>query len=83
MAKKVNGYLLTEKVRHKYLVKVRSFSSATVRYMVDHVKPTLQNDKLDHAILHTGTNDLRSQKKSSQIAKSIIDLAMSLTNDGK
>ena len=83
MVKKVNGYLLTKKVRHKYLVKVRSFSGATVRCMADHVKPTLQNDKPDHVILHTGTNDLRSEKKLSQIAKSIIDLAMSLTNDGK
>ena len=82
MVKKVNGYLLTKKVWHKYHVKVQSFSGATVSCMVEHVKPTLWNDKLDHMILHTRINDLRSEKKSNQIAKSLIDLAMSLTSDG-
>ena len=28
MVKKLNGYLLTKKVRHKFLVKVRPFSGA-------------------------------------------------------
>ena len=28
MVKKLNGYLLTRKIRHKHLVKVRSFSGA-------------------------------------------------------
>ena len=82
MVKKLNGYLLTKKVRHKFLVKVRPFSGAKVSCMVDHVKPTLRDDKPDHIILHTGTNDLRSEKTSSNIAKSIIDLAMSLKSSG-
>ena len=82
MVKKLNGYLLTRKVRHKFLVKVRPFSGAKVSCMVDHVKPTLRDDKPDHIILHTGTNDLRSEKTSSNIAKSIVDLAMSLKSSG-
>ena len=82
MVKKLNGYLLTKKVRHKFLVKVRPFSGAKVSCMVDHVKPTLRDDKPGHIILHTGTNDLRSEKTSSNIAKSIIDLAMSLKSSG-
>ena len=41
MVKKVNGFLLTRSTNHKYLVKVRSFSSARVSCMNDHVKPTL------------------------------------------
>ena len=49
--------------------------------MVDHVKPTIRNDKPDHAIMHTGTNDLRSQKTVSQIARSITGLAMSLKDN--
>ena len=40
MVKKLNGYLLTKKVRHKFLVKVRPFSGAKVSCMVDQVKPT-------------------------------------------
>ena len=46
--------------------------------MADHVKQTIRNDKPDHVILHTGTNDLRSEKTRSQIAISITELAMSL-----
>ena len=30
MVKKVNGYLLTRKIRHKHLVKVRSYSGAKI-----------------------------------------------------
>ena len=73
MIKKLNGYFLTRKVRHKYLIKVRSFSGAKVSCMVDHVKPTLRDDKPD-IILHVGTNDPRTEKTASQIAKSIMDL---------
>ena len=50
--------------------------------MVDHVKPTLRDDKSDHIILHVGTNDLRTEKKASQIAKSIMGLTTSLKNNG-
>ena len=42
--------------------------------MVDHVKPTLWDDKPDHIILHARTNDLRTEKTTGQIAKSIMDL---------
>ena len=59
--KKLNGYFLKRKVRHKYLIKVRSFSGAKISCMVDHVKPTLRDDKPDHIILHVGTNDLRTE----------------------
>ena len=70
MIKKLNGYFLTKKVKHKYLIKVRSFSGAKVSCMVDHVKQTLRDYKPDHIILHARTNDLRTEKTSSQIAKS-------------
>ena len=78
MIKKLNGHFLTKKVRHNYLIKVRSFSGAKVSCMVDQVKPTLRDDKPDHIILHAGTNDLRTEKTASQIAKSIMNLTTSL-----
>ena len=78
MIKKLNGYFLTKNVRHKYLIKVRSFSGAKVSCMVDHVKPTLRDDKPDHIILHVGTNDLRTEKTGNQITKSVMDLTTSL-----
>ena len=45
-------------------------------------EPTLRGINPDHIALHTGTNDLRTENTSSQIAKATIDLATSLKNDG-
>ena len=82
MTKKLNGNLLTKKIRHKHFVKVRSFSGAKISCMTDHVKPTLRDINPDHIVLHAGTNDLRTENTASQIAKATIDLAASLKNDG-
>ena len=81
MVKKVNGFFLTKYIKHKYLVKVRSFSSAETRCMHDHVKPTIRDFNPEHIIIHVGTNDLNSEKTASQIASSIIELAASLKNE--
>ena len=72
MVKKLNGFLLTRKLKHKCLVKVRPFSSAKVRCMHDHVKPTVRDFNPDHIILHCGTNDLNFERTVSQITRSII-----------
>ena len=76
MVKKLDGYLLTRRIRHKHLVKVRSFSRTKISCMMDHVKPTLRDINPDHIVLHAGTNDLRTENRASQIAK-----ATSLKND--
>ena len=49
--------------------------------MVDQVKPTIRDDKPDHVILYTGTNDLRSDKIASLIARSNAELTMSLKDN--
>ena len=81
MVKKLNGSLLTRKMNHKCLVKVRPINSAKVRCMHDHVKPTVCDFDPDHFILHCGTNNLNSDRTSIQIAREIIDLACSLKSD--
>ena len=73
MTKKLNGYLLTKKIKHKVIVKVRPFTTAKVSCMQDHVKPTIrdinpQNEKAE----------LKTERRASQIAKSIIDLCIPL-----
>ena len=83
MVKKVDGFHLTKHIKHKYLVKVKSFSSAKTRCMHDHVKPTMRDFNSEHVIIHVGTNDLNSDKTASQIANSIAELALSLKNDNK
>ena len=81
MIKKLNGYLLTKKIKHKHLVKVRAFSGAKVSCMRDYANPTLRDINPEHIILHVGTNDLTSEKTASQISRSIIELGTSLKND--
>ena len=46
--------------------------------MHDHVKPTVRDFNLDHIILHCGTNDPNSERRISQIARSVVELALSL-----
>ena len=42
MVKKINGFYLIKKIKHKFLVKVRRFSSAKTRCLNDHAKPTIR-----------------------------------------
>ena len=81
MVRKVNGILLIRKFNHKYLGKVRLFSSAKGSCMNDHVKPTLWDFKPEHIILPVSTDDLNTERAASQIAKSIIDVCHSLKTD--
>ena len=46
--------------------------------MYGHVKPTIRDANADNIILHVGTIYLNSGKTSSQIVRSIIELAVSL-----
>ena len=46
--------------------------------MQDHVKPTIRDINPLQIILHVGTNDLKTKRTASQIAKSIINLSTSL-----
>ena len=81
IVKNVNDYLLTKKLRHKNLIKVRSFSGAKVRWMYDHVKPTIREFNLNHLIRHIGTNELKSSNAASQISRSFIDFALSVKSE--
>ena len=81
MIKKLNGFLQTRKLNHKCLVKVQPFSSAKVRCMHDHVKPNVRDFNPDHIILYCGTNDLSSERTAGQIARSIIELALTLKSE--
>ena len=52
-----------------------------VRCMHDHVKASVQDFNPDHIILHCRTNDLSSERRASQIARSIIELALTLKSE--
>ena len=74
MVKNLKDFLLARKLKHKCLVKVRPFSSAKVRCMHEIVGDFNPDD----IILHCGTNDLNSERRASQITRSIIEIALSL-----
>ena len=80
IVKKVNGFYPTKNIKYKILVKVTPFSSAKIRCMYDHAKPTIRELNPQHIILHVGNNNLNSEKTASQISNSILDLANSLKN---
>ena len=74
MIKKVDGYLLTNSIKHKYLVKVRPFLAAKTVHMFDYVKPIQRDFDPDAYILHIGTNDLTTDKKPDEICSEISRL---------
>ena len=77
--KHVSGYDIARKL-NKCKVFVKCFSGAKVRFLKDHMKPSLR-EKPDHIVLHTGTNDLNSYRSQELIEKSITNLVSSLKND--
>ena len=50
--------------------------------MKDHMKPSMR-EKFDRTILHVGKNDLNSNRPSNIIAKSIIDLTITLKSNSQ
>ena len=49
--------------------------------MKDYIKPTIARNQ-DMVILHTGTNDLKSNQNSSDITNEIINLAKNIKISG-
>ena len=78
MVKNVNGRSISEKLKKKHNVYVRSFSDSKVRCMKDCVKLCIRVNDPDHRILHVGTNDMNLQKLVQLCSISIIDLGKSL-----
>ena len=78
MVKKIDGYLLTSSINHRYIVKVRPFLSAKTINMVDYRKSAQRDFIPDVYLLHVGANNLSSNKYPEQISVDILNLANSL-----
>ena len=81
MVKKIDGYLLTSSINHRYIVKVRPFLSAKTTDMVDYIKQTQRDFNPGVYLIHVGTNDLFSNKSPEQISLDILNLSNSLNLD--
>ena len=80
MIKHVNVWEISRKLQGNCKVYVKHFSGANTKCMKDYTKPS-QRENSDHYILHVGTNDLCLDRSPELIAKSIIDLALTLKNE--
>ena len=63
-------------------IHIKSFRGASVGCIVDYVKPYTKF-KPDTFVLHCGTNDLRSEKCSNEVATNIINLAKEIKTKEK
>ena len=80
MIKHFNGCEISRKLQGNCKVYVKHFSRAKTKCMKDYIKPS-QRENSDHYILHVGTNDLCLDRSPELIAKSIIDLALTLKSE--
>ena len=80
MIKHVNGWEISRKLQGNCKVYVKHFSGAKTKYMKDYIKPS-QRENSDQYILHVGTNELCLDRSPQLIAKSIIDLALTLKSE--
>ena len=78
LIKKIDGYLLTKSINHKFLVKVGPFRTAKTIDIYDHLKPTLKDFNPGLFIIHVCTNDLPLNKTSNETAEKIVNLAESV-----
>ena len=72
MIEKIDGYLLTKSINHKFVAKVRPFAIAKTIDMYDHLKPVLQYFNPDLFIVHVRTNNISLNKTSNEIAEEIV-----------
>ena len=75
--KHVRGYDLSHSLEN-CKVHVKNIPGARVKCMQDCIKPSIrENPHQHHLIIHVGTNDISTNQRSEQIAKSIAELALS------
>ena len=67
-------------MKSKDKIFIKSFPGATMECMSDYVKPSLKY-KPDLMIIHTKTNDLRSDKTPSDITEEIMNLVERIKTD--
>ena len=72
--KDIKQYKMKKDIPYGDKIHVKSFSGSTVADLTHYVKPSIAYQP-DLFIIHGGSNDLRSEKTTIQIAEEIINLA--------
>ena len=79
--KKIDGYLVTSYVHHKYIVKVIGFVNAKTDDIYDHIKLTQRNFQPNVYISHVGTNSLTTDMTPEEICEKIITFSKHLKSE--
>ena len=80
MIKHTNGWKISRNLKANCKVYAKAFPGATTQCMMDCMKPSIRA-KLDHIILHGGTNDFQSNATPSEIAEKITSLASEMKSN--
>ena len=80
MNKDVQAYKMKRKLPKSEKLYVKSFPGATVTDMIDYARPTVKREP-DLIVLHTGTNDLRTEKLAKDISSDVMRLALELKTE--
>ena len=80
LIKNIEAHKMKRCMKSNEKIYVKSFPGAKIADMIDHAKPS-QRYNPDQIILHTGTNDLRTQKTAEEILNEIITLALEIKKD--
>lgn len=80
IVKGIKSYEMRKRIPKGDKIYVKSFSGATTECMRDYVKPSLKFNP-DLIILHTGVNNIRSNKSPNVIAEDIVNLACDIKNN--
>ena len=75
LIKDIKSFNIRKSLENKERVYVKSFPGATTQDMDFYIKPSIKH-KPDSMIIHVGTNNLRSDESSEEIAENILKLAM-------
>ena len=78
MIQDFDSNLLTGSLSRKYIMEVRSFSSAKTSDMKYHIILTKRDFDSGIYILHVGTNDLTLDNTLKEITKHVVNIATSL-----
>ena len=81
MTKKIDGYLLTSSINHKYLMKIRPFLAAKSVEILDYVKPIQRDLDPEAYVIHNGTSNLVTDKTPDEILSEILRLIKELKTD--
>ena len=78
IVKHINGWGSSKSLQSDCKVYLKQFSGARTKCMKDYMK-SLSRENPDHFMLHVGTNDLNTEIFPELMAKSIVDLAKTLS----